>query len=76
ASETARAIDSIHAYLNLPGLPLAGVHGAERRDAKGDPQRVGVDGPRLLRIERERAALVVRQPGLLHEHQGAARALQ
>lgn len=70
-----RGIDSIDAYLNLPGLPVAGLHGAERRDANGDTQRIGFDDPRLLRIERELAALVDRHPGMLLEIKGAALAL-
>ncbi|WP_323122225.1 trehalose-phosphatase [Burkholderia alba] len=70
-----RAIDSIDAFLKRPDLPVAGLHGAERRDANGDTQRIGFNDARLLRIERELAALVDRHPGMLLEIKGAAVAL-
>ncbi len=70
-----RGIDSIDTYLNMPGLPVAGLHGAERRDANGDTQRVGFNDARLLRIERELAGVVERHPGMLLEIKGAAVAL-
>jgi len=36
-----RGIDNLDAFLNMPDLPIAGLHGAERRDANGDTQRIG-----------------------------------
>lgn len=70
-----RAIDSIDAFVRLPDLPVAGLHGAERRDANGDVQRIGFNDARLLRIERELAAFVERHAGMLLEIKGAAVAL-
>ena len=60
-----RGIDNLDAFLKMPGLPIAGLHGAERRDANGDTQRIGFNDERLLRIERELAAVVDRHPGML-----------
>ncbi|WP_431822433.1 trehalose-phosphatase [Burkholderia sp. F1] len=70
-----RGIDNIDQYLKMPDLPIAGLHGAERRDANGDTQRVGFNDARLLRIERELADVVDRYPGMLLEIKGAAVAL-
>ncbi|MBU9685707.1 trehalose-phosphatase [Burkholderia gladioli] len=70
-----RGIDSIDSFLGLVDLPVAGLHGAERRDANGDTMRVGFNDERLLRIERELAAVVERNPGTLLEIKGAAVAL-
>ncbi|WP_186137802.1 trehalose-phosphatase [Burkholderia gladioli] len=70
-----RGIDSIDSFLGLADLPVAGLHGAERRDANGDTMRVGFNDERLLRIERELAAVVERNPGTLLEIKGAAVAL-
>src|SRR5581483_3936497 len=47
-----RGIDSIDAFLGMPDLPVAGLHGAERRDASGDTVRLGFNDERLLRMER------------------------
>lgn len=70
-----RGIDNIDTFLNMPDLPIAGLHGAERRDANGDMQRIGFNDARLLRIERELAVVVERHPGMLLEIKGAAVAL-
>lgn len=70
-----RGIDSIDAFLAMPDLPVAGLHGAERRDANGDTRRIGFNDARLLRIERELAAVVDGNPGMLLEIKGAAVAL-
>lgn len=70
-----RGIDNLDAFLNMPDLPIAGLHGAERRDANGDTQRIGFNDDRLLRIERELASVVDRHPGMLLEIKGAAVAL-
>lgn len=70
-----RGIDNIDTFLNMPDLPIAGLHGAERRDANGDTQRIGFNYARLLRIERELAVVVERHPGMLLEIKGAAVAL-
>ncbi|GAB7535290.1 trehalose-phosphatase [Burkholderia sp. 3C] len=70
-----RGIDSIDGFLGLTDLPIAGLHGAERRDANGDTMRVGFNDDRLLRIEHALAAVVDRNPGMLLEIKGAAVAL-
>ncbi len=70
-----RGIDSIDAFLGMPDLPIAGLHGAERRDANGDTQRVGFNDDRLLRMEQVLAGVVNTNPGMLLEIKGAALAL-
>jgi trehalose 6-phosphate phosphatase len=70
-----RGIDSIDSFLGLPDLPIAGLHGAERRDANGDTQRVGFNDERLLRMEQDLAEVVRVNPGMLLEIKGAAVAL-
>ena len=70
-----RGIDSIDSFLGLPDLPIAGLHGAERRDANGDTQRVGFNDERLLRMEQVLAEVVRQNPGTLLEIKGAAVAL-
>jgi trehalose 6-phosphate phosphatase len=70
-----RGIDSIDGLLRMPDLPIAGLHGAERRDANGDTQRIGFDDERLLRMERVLAEVVRDHPGMLLEIKGAALAL-
>ncbi|RDU95652.1 trehalose-phosphatase [Trinickia dinghuensis] len=70
-----RGIESIDAFLGMPDLPVAGLHGAERRDASGDTVRIGFNDERLLRMERVLAELVNAHPGTLLEIKGAALAL-
>ncbi|MEM5342362.1 trehalose-phosphatase [Paraburkholderia azotifigens] len=70
-----RGIDSIDQFLGMPDLPIAGLHGAERRDANGDTQRVGFNDERLLRMEQILADVVNANPGMLLEIKGAALAL-
>jgi trehalose 6-phosphate phosphatase len=70
-----RGIDSIDAFLGMPDLPVAGLHGAERRDANGDTQRVGFNDQRLLHMEQVLAEVVRTHPGMLLEIKGAAVAL-
>ena len=70
-----RGIDSIDAFLGMPDLPVAGLHGAERRDANGDTQRVGFNDERLLHMEQVLAEAVRTHPGMLLEIKGAALAL-
>ena len=68
-----RGIDNIDTFLKMPGMPIAGLHGAERHDANGDTQRIGFNDERLLRIERELAAVVDRHPGMpAQDHRDAA----
>jgi trehalose 6-phosphate phosphatase len=70
-----RRIDGIDGYLGMPDLPVAGLHGAERRDASGDIVRIGFGDERLLRMERVLADVVKAHPGMLLEIKGAALAL-
>jgi trehalose 6-phosphate phosphatase len=70
-----RGIDSIDAFLGMPDLPVAGLHGAERRDASGDTVRLGFNDERLLSMERVLAQFVSAHPGALLEIKGAALAL-
>ncbi|WP_144108747.1 trehalose-phosphatase [Paraburkholderia sp. BCC1886] len=70
-----RGIDSIDGFLGMPDLPIAGLHGAERRDSNGDTQRIGFHDERLLRMERVLAEVVNSHPGMLLEIKGAALAL-
>ncbi|MEM5382496.1 trehalose-phosphatase [Paraburkholderia phymatum] len=70
-----RGIDSIDQFLGMPDLPVAGLHGAERRDANGDTQRIGFNDERLLRMEQVLADIVNANPGMLLEIKGAALAL-
>jgi len=70
-----RGIDSIDGFLGMPDLPIAGLHGAERRDANGDTQRIGFHDERLLRMEQVLAEVVNANPGMLLEIKGAALAL-
>ncbi|CAD6547444.1 Trehalose-6-phosphate phosphatase [Paraburkholderia hiiakae] len=70
-----RGIESIDGFLGMPDLPVAGLHGAERRDANGDTQRVGFNDQRLLHIEQVLAEVVRTHPGMLLEIKGASLAL-
>src|SRR5258705_7221896 len=70
-----RGIDSIDAFLGMPDMPIAGLHGGERRDANGDTQRIGFHDERLLRMEQVLAEVVNANPGMLLEIKGAAVAL-
>jgi trehalose 6-phosphate phosphatase len=70
-----RGIDDIDSFLGMPDLPIAGLHGAERRDANGDTQRTGFNDERLLHMEQVLAGVVNANPGLLLEIKGAALAL-
>jgi trehalose 6-phosphate phosphatase len=70
-----RGIDNIDGFLGMPDLPIAGLHGAERRDANGDTERIGFDDERLLRMERVLTEVVRDNPGMLLEIKGASLAL-
>ncbi|PVX83722.1 trehalose-phosphatase [Paraburkholderia unamae] len=70
-----RGIDSIDGFLGMPDIPVAGLHGAERRDANGDTQRVGFNDQRLLHMEQVLAEVVRTHAGMLLEIKGASLAL-
>ena len=67
-----RGIESIDGFLGMPDLPVAGLHGAERRDANGDTQRVGFNDQRLLHMEQVLAEVVRTHAGMLLEIKGAS----
>ncbi|BBU28026.1 trehalose 6-phosphate phosphatase [Burkholderia sp. THE68] len=70
-----RGIDNIDSFLQMDDLPVAGMHGAERRDSNGDVQRIGFNDERLLRMEHALEKVVNANPGMLLEIKGAALAL-
>src|SRR6201996_9802051 len=70
-----RGIESIDSFLGMSDLPIAGLHGAERRDSNGDTQRIGFHDERLLRMEQGLAEGVHENHGMLLATQGAALAL-
>ncbi|MCO5399634.1 trehalose-phosphatase [Ralstonia sp. 21MJYT02-11] len=74
-----RTVHDVESRLSLPGLVIAGVHGAERRYADGNFVRLNADADALARLERElRAELtqLSRQfPGVMLESKGIAFAL-
>jgi trehalose 6-phosphate phosphatase len=70
-----RGIESIDGFLCMTDLPVAGLHGAERRDASGDWVRLGFDDERILRMERVLTDVVKANPGMLLEIKGASLAL-
>lgn len=74
-----RPIDALDAFLHPLVLPLAGVHGGERRDAQGRRSTAG-DLPEAVRaalgdLEQRLAALAAGHPGLLVETKPGAVAL-
>ncbi|CAH2796581.1 MAG: Trehalose-6-phosphate phosphatase (EC [uncultured Caballeronia sp.] len=70
-----RGIDNIDSFLQMSDLPVAGMHGAERRDSNDDVQRIGFNDERLLRMEHELEQVVSAHPDMLLEIKGAALAL-
>jgi trehalose 6-phosphate phosphatase len=69
-----RSIAEIDRLIALPGLAVAGIHGAERRDASGRVHRLPAD-PRIDDARRALAAFSMRHAGLLLEDKGTALAL-
>lgn len=70
-----REINSIDSFLNMPDLPIAGLHGAERRDANGIMQRIAYNDEPLLHMEQTLSEIVSANPGMLIEMKGTALAL-
>jgi trehalose 6-phosphate phosphatase len=70
-----RGIADLDALLAPLRLPTAGLHGAERRDAQGAVQRLGVDAERIAQMARTLAEVVQANPGMLLENKGAGLAL-
>ncbi|KAB7645650.1 trehalose-phosphatase [Polymorphobacter fuscus] len=69
-----RSIATIDRIVAIPGLAIAGVHGLERRSAKGLVTRT-MAGAGLAEARRELLALVTGLPRLLLEDKGASLAL-
>ncbi len=68
-----RTIEQIDAFLHPLRLPVAGVHGAERRTAGGALNRMAA--PPLDTVQAAAAALVHAHPALRMEHKGSSIAL-
>lgn len=64
---TGRQIETIDHFLSPLRLPVAGVHGMERRDAKGDIVSVAVEGAQLEMLHGRLEALVDRISGTVLE---------
>lgn len=70
-----RPISQLDALLSPLQLPAAGVHGAERRTAAGELQRLVLDEDVLSAIQQELAQACAKHPGLALENKGVAFAL-
>lgn len=70
-----RTVADIETRLALPGLVIAGVHGAERRHADGSFHRLQTDGEALAALEHELRAQLPSVPGVVLESKGIAFAL-
>lgn len=70
-----RSIESLDALLSPLRLPLAGVHGLERRDAVGHLHRPTGAVDRLARARRQLDAFIERRPGLFYEDKRLALAV-
>src|SRR5260363_91038 len=67
-----RSIEGLDALLAPLKLPLAGVHGAERRAARGAVFRAAADRAPLGWVHQALEETVRAHPGMLLEHKGAA----
>ena len=70
-----RAIADVDALFPGSRLPVAGQHGAERRDASGTVSRRTTMSAELAQVRRELAAVVARRPALRFEDKGLSFAL-
>jgi trehalose 6-phosphate phosphatase len=70
-----RTIDNIDQLLDTRGLPVAGLHGCERRDARGTLHVAPVAREQLADLRAGLERLASRHPGLLLEDKGAGVAL-
>jgi trehalose 6-phosphate phosphatase len=70
-----RTIESLDLLLGSAGLPVAGLHGCERRDARGTLHVASVAREQLSEVREGLQRLVARHPGLLLEDKGAGLAL-
>lgn len=70
-----RSLADLDKHLDMPGLPMAGQHGLEWRDAAGRVQRCASPSTEQQHIRRNLEAIQKRHPGLLLEDKGLALAL-
>lgn len=70
-----RTVADLDRLFSDPSLPLAGMHGCERRDAKGHLHVAPVALEQLSEVRAGLQRLVTRHPGLLLEDKGAGLAL-
>ena len=70
-----RPLAQLDALLAPLRLPAAGVHGAERRDARGELRNLELDGARLARVRDELEQACRAHAGLQLEDKGVAFAL-
>lgn len=70
-----RPICQLDALLSPLRLASAGVHGAERRDAAGEPKNLTLDSDVFDAIQQELAQACAEHPGLTLENKGVAFAL-
>lgn len=70
-----RLIADVDRLLRMPQLPLAGQHGAERRDARGRLHRHAVDDSALSSLRAQVHAWSLAHPGCVIEDKGLSLAL-
>lgn len=70
-----RSLTAIESLLHVPGMPLAGVHGLERRDAQGRIHRAALPAETLADARAALDAFTAAHPGTHYEDKGAALAL-
>ena len=70
-----RPLEQIDALIAPLRLPAAGIHGAERRGADGQVQRLALDSAVFAEIQQELARACSEHPGLRLENKGIAFAL-
>jgi trehalose 6-phosphate phosphatase len=70
-----RAINDLESHLNGLSIPIAGLHGLERRDANGHLHVHAAPAASMTHIRDALSAIVARHPGLLLEDKGLALAL-
>ncbi|HEX6638218.1 MAG TPA: trehalose-phosphatase [Steroidobacteraceae bacterium] len=70
-----RTIQNLDDLLGNPALPMAGLHGCERRDATGHLHVAPIAREQLADVRAGLERLVARHPGLMLEDKGAGLAL-